>query len=931
MGQSRYIIGIDLGTTNSAVAYVDLGDAAEEPPLRLFQVPQLVDAGKVAPCQGLPSFLYLPGPHDLPPGATALPWAGGRDFAVGTFARDQGALVPARLVASAKSWLCHPGVDRQAAILPWGSPSDVPHLSPVEVSARYLSHLREAWDQAMSAGRPEWCLGRCDVVLTVPASFDEVARELTVQAARQAGLERLTLLEEPQAAFYSWVRSQGGLWQEQLVDGQLVLVCDVGGGTTDFSLIAVRGSGAEMSLERVAVGDHLMLGGDNMDLALARHLEARLMKRAGELSARQWGALVHACRKAKETLLSPGGEEKAGITLAGSGSKVIGGSLRIDLFRDEVVELVLDGFFPRAGLDEPLQRARLGLQELGLPYASEPAITRNLAAFLRRHDARPDVVLFNGGAMKPALVQDRLVETLTGWFGEEPLVLESRSLDLAVALGAASYGLVRAGNGVRIRGGTARAYYVGVVDPAARGKRGVCLIPFGVEEGGEVELGDRPFEVLTDRPVSFPLYSSTARLGHDPGEVVSITDDYFVELPSVHTVLGFDRGLSNRAVPVKLAARLTEVGTLQLWCASQTSDHRWDLEFSVRKENAEAAAPRGAAVGDASLEVSGEQQAEAGDLVRRVLRGKGKGDDGPRGLAKRLEALLGAERLAWPGALIRGLWGPLWEVEPCRETSVEHEAAWLNLAGIFVRPGFGDPLDSERIDQLWTVFREGLANPDDLWCRIGWWVLWRRVSGGLSKGQQLELSNKLAPPLLTGAALKAAGATSKAKKGAKAKKGEPELNRQELAEMWRAVASLERIPGRSKEGLGEVALRNAVAARGDFAYWALGRLGARVPLYGPPEEAVAKERVEAWLDRLLGLDWQKHRGIALAVVHMARLCGDATRDLAEPLRLTVVERLRAIDCAEHLVKLVLEVTVLEDQERAQLFGDALPTGLRLAG
>jgi molecular chaperone DnaK (HSP70) len=941
MGQARYIVGIDLGTTNSALAYVDLADPAELPPIRLLQIDQLVGEGRVETQPGLPSFLYLPGQHDLPAGAAALPWDARRDYVVGAFARDQGSRVPARLVASAKSWLCHGGVDRSAPILPWGSSSEVPRVSPVTAAARYLQHLREVWDRKLSQGRMEWTLAQSDVVLTVPASFDEVARELTVEAARRAGLERLTLLEEPQAAFYSWVRSQGEEWKEELVGDRLVLVCDVGGGTTDFSLIAVRhGEGEQPALERVAVGDHLMLGGDNMDVALARHLERRLIKRVGELDPKQWAALVHSCREAKEQLLSPMGEERYSITIAGRGSKVIGGSFKIDLFRDEVMELVLDGFFPQVGADEPLQRGRSGLQELGLPYASDPSVTRNMSAFLRRHDARPDAVLFNGGAMKAALVQDRIVETLAGWYGDEPHVLESRSLDLSVALGAATYGLVRAGKGVRIRGGTVRAYYVGVEDPRSRRKRGVCLIPFGVEEGDEVRVEERSFELLTDRPVTFPIHCSTAPLGHDPGQVVDITDDVFLDLPPLHTVLSSGGSAEAGArLRVDLGARRTELGTLQMWCAAHQTDQRWQLEFSLREddrreERAEAAGP---AVGDASLEVSDETLQEATAALRGAMRSRGKRPDdalGPRQLSKRLEQVLGAPRLDWPGGVIRALWQPTWEVVDDREASADHESAWLGMASILLRPGFGDPLDSDRIDELWGVFREGIVHEDSLWCRLAWWVLWRRVSGGLDRGRQLELTNKLSQPLMSGAALKAAqSGQARGGKGKKGKKGKGNagdgMNRQELAEMWRAVASLERVPASSKAGLGDVALRNAVAGRGEFAFWALGRLGARIPLYGPLEEVIPRDKVEGWLDRLLALDWGKHGSVALAVVQLARRCSDPERDVADALRGQIVQRLQEFDCAPHMVRMVQEVVVLGDAEKAQLFGDSVPAGLRL--
>jgi hypothetical protein len=522
-----------------------------------------------------------------------------------------------------------------------------------------------------------------------------------------------------------------------------------------------------------------------------------------------------------------------------------------------------------------------------------------------------------------------------------------------VALGAASYGLVLAGKGVRIRGGTARAYYVGVEGEDPRRRHGVCLIPFGVEEGDEVAIEDRAFHLVTDRPVSFPLFSSTAPLGHDAGAVVEITDDVFLELPPLYTVLSSDRrrpgtgggGRGRETVEVRLGARLTELGTLQLWCASQAPGKRWDLEFSLRgveeglaDDGGEVAA---AQVGDTSLEVDAEQQERAAEAIRAGFRPRGRDDQGPRALIKELEGILAAERLAWPGALIRRLWEPLWGASGNRKQSPDHESSWFNLAGILLRPGFGDPLDPGRIDKLWSVFRGGMHYEDQLWCRIGWWVLWRRVSGGLERGQQLELSNKLAPSLLSGAALKAAGKAGrkgrkgkgKGKKGKKGRKGGdgdgPSINRQELAEMWRAVASLERVPAASKEGLGDVALRNAVAGRGDFAYWALGRFGARIPLYGPVQEVIARGKVEGWLDRLLGLDWAKHRGIALAVAQMARLCGDPGREIDDALRTALVERMRATECPESLISLLLEVKVLQESERGQMYGDALPAGLRL--
>ena len=934
MAKARYIVGIDLGTTNSAVASVDLADEAETPTIQLFGVSQLVATAKMGKPNQLPSFLYLPGSHDLPPGAIALPWDSNRPYAVGTFARDQGALVPSRLISSAKSWLCHGGVDREAPVLPWNAPAEVPHLSPVDVSTRFLQHMREAWDTEMSQRRPEWQLANCDVILTVPASFDEIARQLTLRAAKNAGLERVTLLEEPLAAFYSWIRAQGEDWKEQLTPGDVVLVFDVGGGTTDFSLVAVTGTEDAPQLERIAVGDHLLLGGDNMDLALARHLETRLLKRVGELDPNQWAALIHACRAGKETLLSDEDTDRFPITIAGRGSKVIGGSARVDLFRDEVIAQVLDGFFPQVNLaDDPLSN-RSGLQELGLPYAADPAITKHLAAFLRRHSARPSAILFNGGAMKASLVQDRVVEILTQWFDSEPTVLETRSLEVAVAIGASSFALTRHGHGTRIRGGSARAFYVDVSEHGAREKRAACVIPFGTEEGQAVTLA-QPFELLVGRPVRFTLFTSTAPLGHEAGEIVTLSDDLFGELPPLHTILPLQQGGKATSLSVTLQAELTSIGTLKLWCetADQTH-HRWDLEFSLRKEEpAEQEPIPSPFAGEQPDAHPIESNEDCHQLISACFRRGSRAGDAAKTVIKDLEEELKADRMQWSGQLIRDLWQTLWRVRDSRSEGPELEAAWLNLAGILLRPGFGDPLDEQRIEDLWTVFREGLSHSDHSWCRIAWWVLWRRVSGGLSRGQQLELSNKLAPPLLSGAAQKAA--PQKKKKGKKTTQaakaqaaGGP--TRQELAEMWRTIASLERIPHQTKEGLGDVALRQALAGRGEYCFWAVGRIGARVPLYGGVEQVISRDRVTHWLNRMLHGEYTKLRGLPLALVQLTRMAGDAERDIADDLRQRVIARLEELQSAPHLVQLVREVTLLHEDEQAQLYGDTLPAGLRLA-
>ncbi|HMG57872.1 MAG TPA: Hsp70 family protein, partial [Kofleriaceae bacterium] len=517
---ARYLIGVDLGTTNSAVAWVDT--RAADPRVRVFEIAQLVAPGEVAARRQLPSFVYLAGELDLAAHETALPWPVAAAPAairpvVGELARNQGARMASRMIASAKSWLCHPGVDRQAAILPWGD-GEGPKLSPVAAQALILGHIRDAWDHA-HPGAP---LAEQELLVTVPASFDEAARELTLQAAARAGYPPVVLLEEPQAAFYAWIDARSGGagagGDARLAPGDRVLVFDIGGGTTDFTLIDVGDDG----FTRTAVGDHVLLGGDNLDLTLAKLVEQRLVARTGKkLDALQWHGLVHACRLAKETLLGDDPPAAAPIVVASRGAKLIGGTLRDEVSRAELDAVLFDGFFPRVAIDAPLLRGRGGLQEFGLPYASDPAVTRHLAAFLSRHGGpRVSAVLFNGGAMTPASLRGRVLDQIAAWQGAPPRELPATTPELAVAQGAAYYGLVRRGLAIRIRGGTPRAFYIGVDAGAAR--MAVCLAPAGLDDGARVQLA-RDFRMVTNRPVSFRLYSSSSR-SDAPGALVPVGD-----------------------------------------------------------------------------------------------------------------------------------------------------------------------------------------------------------------------------------------------------------------------------------------------------------------------------------------------------------------------------------------------------------------------
>ncbi len=597
-GASRFVVGIDLGTTNCAMACVDT--AGETAALQHVPVMQVVAPGEVEARASMPSFLLMPSAHEVAAGALALPWAADRAFAVGTFARDRGAELPHRLVSSAKSWLCNPAIDRNAPILPWRGTErleedeQTERVSPVEAAARYLAHLRAAWDHAHGDAP----LADQEVLLTVPASFDAVARELTVAAARQAGLGRVTLLEEPQAAFYAWLARAGDAWRKQLVPGDVVLVCDVGGGTTDFTLIEVVDDGGNLTLERVAVGDHILLGGDNMDLALAHATAARLAEQGKKLDPLQARALVHHCRRAKEQLLGEDAPETVPVSLLGRGSKLIGGTIRADLRRDDAAALLVEGFFPVVDAEARPQRRRAGgLREMGLPYAHDAAVTRHLAEFLGRHDAMPSAILWNGGVTKAPAIRGRVAEVLGDWCGRPVRTLTGNDPDLAVALGAAYYGTVRRGKGIRIRGGTARSYYIGIESamPAIPGfappVKAMCVAPFGMEEGTRAALPDDELGLVVGENVVFRFFASTSRKDDAPGALVDVDEasaasggGELVELDPVEQEI--EAGGERRAgdvVPVALEAQVTEVGTLELWCAARDGHGRWKLEYSVRE------------------------------------------------------------------------------------------------------------------------------------------------------------------------------------------------------------------------------------------------------------------------------------------------------------------------------------------------------------
>jgi hypothetical protein len=609
---SRYVVGIDLGTTNSALAYVDTG-AGKDAKVTPFPVPQVVAPGAVEDRPLLPSFLYMPGAGEQPAGALKLPWDAKRDYCVGEFARAFGSQVPTRLVASAKSWLCHPGVDRKAAILPHRATDAGRKVSPVEASVRYLKHFAEAWNHTLGKDAANK-LEVQDIVLTVPASFDAAARDLTIEAARSAGFKHITLLEEPQAAFYAWLDRAGDDWRKQVGVGELVLVADVGGGTTDFTLIEVGEEEGNLSLTRLAVGDHLLLGGDNMDLTLAYHVSQALAKNGTKLDPGQMVQLTYACRNAKEQLLADAKLASAPVTVLGKGRSLVGGTIKYDLPRAEVEKVLVDGFFPDCPRDaDPSKTAAAGLQELGLPYVSDAGITRHLAQFLHRQSealasresggkkkkpatdaaALPSAVLFNGGVFKADALRNRFLGVVGSWAkgakAEPARELAGADLDLAVARGAAYYGLVKRGKGVRIRGGTARAYYIGVATnmPAVPGfvppVKALCVAPFGMEEGTETDIPGYEVGVRIGTEAEFRFLGSTVRREDAAGTVVEEWEGQIDELSPVKTTLEAGKTAGGAVVPVHLHTKVTPVGQLELWLMSRDGKQKWKLEFNVRE------------------------------------------------------------------------------------------------------------------------------------------------------------------------------------------------------------------------------------------------------------------------------------------------------------------------------------------------------------
>lgn len=911
----RYIIGIDLGTTNCAVSYIDTFQG-KDAKIKRFLIPQAVRKKEFAPHDVLPSFLYIPGQYELSEEDIVHPWKKRVDDFAGVFARDYGSKVPARLISSAKSWLCHDKIDRHSKILPWGAPQGVTKRSPVEATTEYLTHIRNSWNIDKKQDDAQY-LENQFITITIPASFDEVARELTLEAAKNAGFKDIVLLEEPLAAFYSWLINRENDWDKYVDQKELILVCDVGGGTTDFTLIALREVDGVPRFDRIAVGDHLILGGDNIDLAIARLAESKLESKKSILKGDKWKTLCHLSRECKEKLLD-GSSLQERITIIGEGRKLIKNTLSVYLEKDEVENIVINGFFPKVSQNDLTDHKnnKKGISEFGLQYEMEPAITKHLLRFLVKNAENvkkitnkempiPDHIIFNGGSLKPFIIQQAIIDSINEYFGKSDQdnyvkVLDNPNPDAAVALGASYYGRVKQGFGVKVGSGSPRSFYLETETKS--GKKGVlCLIERGLEEGSPIKLpSEYSFSVKTNRPVSFNLYSSSFRSNDKCGDFIEDIDDTFVKLPPLQTVITFGKKGDEIDIFVDLNAVYTETGSLAIWCDSKESQHKWDLSFDLRS----GSEPLKTAISVDSSEIIEESVVnEALELLKDSFYGD---KDKVKSVVKDVSKFLQKSKNKWPLSFIRKMADFLIENPSLREKSVMHEAKWLNLTGFCMRPGIGDALDDVRIKKIWPQYSQGLFYENEIQNRNEWWIFWRRIAAGLKPGYQRQITQDLSSLL-------------------KKKK----IMAQEKSELWMTIGNFEYLHSNDKKRFGNILKQDLKPGQAESKMvLSLGRIGAREPLYGDIDKVVDPLEAAKWIEFFTTSKWQDSKEARYVISQLGRLTGDRIRDIDENLRNAAISFLEEAKDFDNS-KFLKEVVELETQEINQRFGDALPSGIVL--
>ncbi|WP_261815316.1 Hsp70 family protein [Vibrio gallicus] len=920
--KARYLVGIDLGTTNTVVAFCENTTPLIDAKIELFHIDQLVGQGEVARRPQLPSFRFHPAANQFDPMSLHLPWEHQHvdgdlgSLIIGEWARELGSSVEGRQVSSAKSWLSHQQVDRKANILPWTGGEDVEKVSPLIASASYLNHIRQSWNHHNPINRLE----QQEVVVTVPASFDETARNLTLQAAKLAGLNDVLLLEEPQAACYDWY---GRHQDKDLSSLPLMLICDVGGGTTDLSLIQASYQQSQLTLNRIGVGEHLMLGGDNIDLALA-HMSERQLNGNKPMKAQALGKLIQQTRRVKESLLAVDAPTQGKVTLLGGGSRLIGGSRSVHLSKEQVQQVGLDGFFPKTDLQTLPDTKRSAMVEFGLPYVSDPAVTKHIAQFLSQHrascqqalneqgNAVPVALLVNGGAFNSELIKQRLVEVMEGWRGEPITLLDNPHPDYAVAYGAVAYCKARRGAQLKIGGGSPRSYFLHLQGKNKK-SQALCLLQKGAEEEQEIRLTGRRFALTLDQPVRFNLLTTTIDVLND-GTPIQNGSLHPVDEEQMRPLPPYVASLSSQQQPVilnqkhkqevQLSCRLTEVGTLKLECVSD-DDQRWQVEFEVRHSK------------EHQQQTLSPKVKQACDLISSLYSGNKKQVDTKaiKLLNKQLEQTLGKRDL-WDLATSRAIFDTFALGRKRRRRSEQHEKNWFRIGGYALRPGFGDAVDSWRIDQVWPLYEQGLQFKNQQgWS--DWWIFWRRISGGLTQEQQETILADIAKYLHPGMLKNPKSAQTAHQTGYEA--------------MVRLAASLEHLHYDDKTLLATWFMSKAINIDSykDAHWWALARLGSRRPLYGSQHNVIPASTVEPWIEAIIELDWNQSSMAGFAAVMMAARTGDRAIDINDELRQRISEKLSRNKMPQSWVSILVDSANLKQEQASKAFGDSLPAGLHL--
>ena len=912
MRDSRFIIGIDLGTTNIAVTYVDTYE--QDRKIKLFKIPQFSTPSEIKNSELLPSFCCFPD-EKLLPKAVQLPWKNKTEYAIGIFARDYGSAIPNRFVSSVKSWLCHAGVNRKSKLLPWGSDVDDILRSPVEITSYFLTHVRKAWDNKFSKLKDlednPCLLDEQQIVITVPASFDETARELTIESAKAAGYKNISLLEEPLAAFYSWLDSNADKWTDIIKPNEKVLIVDIGGGTCDFSVIEM--SEANL-LTRTAAGNHLLLGGDNIDIAIARMIEKEWKT---QLPQGEWLTLCQKTREAKEKLLCSK-LDTVDVTLLSQGSSVVGDVKKYKLTRPLLEDLIINGFFPAVSIDTAPPRKKSGIQTMGLPYVTDPVLTKYLLHFLKYANKvspnkenktldgplRLDKILFNGGTMIPDIIRKQIIDVICSWFPDSKKITElaPRDFSLGVAYGASYYARTRRGEGVKIKSGTVLSYFLKVSNKTDKKEQFVCVMPRGIDENVKIQT-PLSFNLMANYKAQFPLYSTATRLGDSPGDIIE-SDDQLSLVSNLISVLRFGK-TEKKEVKAEIVSELTETGVLKIWLQSKESHHKWPLNFDIRLLSTE----NNKTDTDDSITLDSECIEKACELIYNVFSSN---IDHAASIIKDLEQLLDLSKNQWPIHTLRNLADSLLNIPYESLKTPQKEAKWLNLCGFCLRPGFGDPEDELRLKKVWKLWYEGMNNPNTPQTMAEWWIFWRRVVSGLKFGHQRNLYEHLTRLICPKGAY-----SRKIKWGVQVK-----------TEMWRCIGSLELLPIKQKVALGNVLLSNKNKLESSD-YWVLARLGTRHLFHAPANNVIPGNIVSKWIDTLIKTKTNNStlHDKLFALSRMATLTGDRTIDLDSQRLAMTLEFLEKQSAPEQWIKHLKSVKKETAQEQTKLLGDSLPLGL----